>query len=350
MADFHPLRSRRPSEADTTGNTNNDNNCYNGDFHCDWERLDQAALQLAAAQPTRACVPSLDHLGYRDYDDVYEPSDDTYLLLDALQYEFSSSILQNNNKNNKHRSSSVLDNGNTGSENEQDDIAICLEIGCGSGVPSVYFRAQWIDAQNNNKNDDDTVFVLPPLISYVTDINPKALEVTQRTFAEAARLRLVNPHCTAATKATSTTIGMVEAVRCDLASALLPRLEQCVSYLLFNPPYVPTPDADVYRFHTHNDDNSNNCNDKDGIEASWAGGRRGRRVVDRAIPQMARILKRPHGVAYLVTVDDNRPCELGARFAQYGLQMRPLFRRRAQNEFLTIQKITWMGVVHDGAC
>jgi release factor glutamine methyltransferase len=100
-----------------------------------------------------------------------------------------------------------------------------------------------------------------------------------------------------------------------------------VDVILFNPPYVPTPDTEV---------------GGSGIEASWAGGVHGRRVVDRAVEQIAQLLRRPSGVLYLITVDDNMPVELAGRFLEHGLSMKPLFRRRVHNEYLTVQKITWI--------
>jgi hypothetical protein len=41
---------------------------------------------------------------------------------------------------------------------------------------------------------------------------------------------------------------------------------------VFNPPYVPTPDEEVSR---------------DGIARAWAGGHRGRRVIDRVLQKVS---------------------------------------------------------------
>ena len=246
----------------------------------EWKSLNEKAEELARREPTPS-VPSLDHLTYKDFEVVYEPAADTFLLLDALRYELFE----------------------TGIFHGRKDPVMALEIGCGTGVPSVYLRNKWGDGES---------YARPPLLSFVTDINPRALSVCCQT----AHLNqdAKNPH------------PSLEAVRCDLASAFLPRLQGGTSILLFNPPYVPTPDEEV---------------GSSGIEASWAGGKDGRRVIDRALDAIPQLLERPDGVAYVVTVDDNKPPELATRFHRLGLDMRPLFRRRAHNEFLTIQKVTW---------
>lgn len=62
-------------------------------------------------------------------------------------------------------------------------------------------------------------------------------------------------------------------------TALLPTLEGKLDIIIFNPPYVPTEDDEVAM---------------DGIEASYAGGERGRRVIDRFMPMMhVRVAKEP---------------------------------------------------------
>ena len=53
--------------------------------------------------------------------------------------------------------------------------------------------------------------------------------------------------------------------------ALLPRLNGAVDLLIFNPPYVPTPDEEVGR---------------GGIAAAWARGARGRVIIDQVMPQV----------------------------------------------------------------
>ncbi len=52
-----------------------------------------------------------------------------------------------------------------------------------------------------------------------------------------------------------------------------------------------------------------------GIQASWAGGVRGREVMDRVFPMIPQLLS-DHGLFYLLTVSENDP---GVRFTQLQL-------------------------------
>lgn len=251
MAEWHPLPS---------------NNSYPSSL---FQELNEEAEKRAATCES-ASMPSLDHLSMKDYEQVYEPSDDTYLLIDGLQLALKEQELT------------------------KEHIHTTLELGCGTGVPTVFLAKRLLRETSS--------------VHIVTDVNPRALQVAQAT-------------------ATANGVPSLEAVECDLASALLPRWKHGVDVLLFNPPYVPTPDEEV---------------GGTGIGASWAGGRNGRVVVDRAIPQMAQLLRKPNGVAYMITVDDNLPEDLQARFFKVGLRMKPWVRRRARNEYLTVQKLTWI--------
>jgi release factor glutamine methyltransferase len=258
MTEWHPLRS--PNDGGSKS----------------WQSLNDLA-ENRARNAASAEMPSLNHAKMKDFEQVYEPSDDTYLLIDGVQADLS----QEHSLRAESCSRTVL------------------EIGCGSGVPIVYL-AKSLDAS----------------VAFATDINLNALHFTQQTAAENG-------------------VKILETIQCDLGSALLPRCEQLMDVIIFNPPYVPTPDDEV----------SGN-----GIEASWAGGEKGRRVIDRAIPQIVRLLSRPHGVCYMITVDDNEPEEIAKLFSQFGLTMAPLVRRRACNEYLTVQKITPIRTAMNPTC
>jgi release factor glutamine methyltransferase len=222
------------------------------------------AVKRAKESPS-AEMPSMNHCSIQDFNKVYEPSDDTFLLIDGIQEDVE-----------KNRAIYQL------------KFKRILEIGCGSGIPIVFLAK-----------------LLPTVTPMATDINPFALEFARRT-------------------ATENGVNRLETIQCDLASSLLVEFSRKMDVIIFNPPYVPTPDDEL----------SGN-----GIEASWAGGERGRRVIDRAIPQIAELLS-PHGVCYMITVDDNEPEELSRVCDQLGMLMRPLARRRARNEYLSVQKIT----------
>ena len=144
--------------------------------------------------------------------------------------------------------------------------------------------------------------------------------------------------------------ALYEAVTGDLLLPLLPRLHGAVDVLLFNPPYVPTEDDEVFTpgkalaaelalpgpplphssaFGT------------DVITAAWAGGARGRVVIDRIIPLIPRVLAHPHGIAYLVLVEENEPKEVEAALRKLGLVAAIAARRKAHNERLLVLRVQW---------
>jgi len=69
------------------------------------------------------------------------------------------------------------------------------------------------------------------------------------------------------------------------------RLQRRVDLLIFNPPYVVTPSEHI---GSHQ------------LEASWAGGVKGRQVMDRLFVQVPTLLS-DRGVFYVVVVRDNDP-------------------------------------------
>ncbi|XP_047911601.1 methyltransferase N6AMT1 isoform X2 [Anser cygnoides] len=135
-----------------------------------------------------------------------------------------------------------------------------------------------------------------------TDINPMAAYCTLETAL------LNNVH--------------LQPVITDLVNGLSPRLNGKVDLLLFNPPYVVTPSEEV---KSH------------GIEASWAGGKRGREVMDRVFPLVADLLS-PGGLFYLVTIKENNPDEILETMKKHGLEGTRALSRQAGQEMLTILK------------
>ena len=251
-----------------------------------FQRLNEEA-ERAAKLCSAASMPSLDHLKMSDYQLVYEPSDDTYLMLDALAWDFDESDV-----NKKNDSDSI-----------KNKVMTTLEIGCGTGVSTI-FLAKLLQQQWTSVKDKKRMHI-------VTDINKDAIRITNETAQR-----------------NSIDSATIKTHLCDLATPLLQTHNRQIDVLIFNPPYVPTPDDEV---------------GSNGIEASWAGGAHGRIVIDRALGQISSLLSKPDGVAYMITVDDNKPEEIASiMMAQYGILVKPYLRRRACNEFLTVLKMTFI--------
>ncbi|RKO92252.1 S-adenosyl-L-methionine-dependent methyltransferase [Blyttiomyces helicus] len=135
---------------------------------------------MASHHPT----PDLSHLNYSHYRNVYEPAEDTFLFLDALEADLP--LLK------------AL------------DPAVCLEIGSGSGCV-ITFLATLLGRHSS--------------LYLSTDVNSLAASATLETgFKNAVP---------------------IDTVLTDLTLAVRERLHQSVDVILFNPPYVVTPSEEV---------------------------------------------------------------------------------------------------------
>ncbi|KAI8994661.1 S-adenosyl-L-methionine-dependent methyltransferase [Pilobolus umbonatus] len=130
-------------------------------------------------------TPDLSHIDKKDYDKVYEPAEDTFLLLDALEED---GLLIKSLK-----------------------PVICLEIGSGSGCVTTLL-AKIVGNTN--------------AIFFTTDINPFACKTTVQTGIK-------------------NDITQIECIRTSLVDGILPRLKNKIDILCFNPPYVVTTHEEV---------------------------------------------------------------------------------------------------------
>jgi len=216
----------------------------------------------------RVPLPDMSHLGGQDFERVYEPSDDTFLLVDVL-----------------HAHALEL---------RALAPAVCVEIGAGSGAVITSLARSLMTLCSDTLEPFATAL-------FATDVNDAALATTVATAAHNG----VHVHV----------------VRMDLLCAMR---AGCIDLLVFNPPYVPTSSEELQQAVEQQD-----------LSAAWAGGPRGRLVLDRLLPSLE-VLLSPRGVFYLLGVRENEPDELIAILAQAGLHATVVAERRAQNERLFV--------------
>lgn len=186
----------------------------------------------------QAILPNLDHFTMDDYINVYEPSEDTYLLCDAIEND-RENIVSLAKSQGLLKSSLNADNifkctNNDLTINKIDNINIddsvinkdysaldidfdkgkftVLEIGSGSGCV-ISFISLLLQSEGINYR------------SLASDINPFAVNATLRT-AEANNVK-VDSHNT------------------NFVDIFDGSLDTNLDILIFNPPYVPTPNEEV---------------------------------------------------------------------------------------------------------
>lgn len=211
-------------------------------------------------------TPYLTHITSDDYKYVYEPAEDSFLLLDALEADLP-----------EFRTNKPL---------------ICTEIGSGSGVIITAMAK-----------------ALPQTCCFAIDINPHACDVTRRTANKnEATLNIIN-------------MNLLNGFRLNL-----------IDVLIFNPPYVVTPDEEIDSNELPLD---NHFNDK--IIQSWAGGTDGRLIMDRVFTTMNSILS-PTGKAYILVIEENKPKEIIKNMKNNGFDGFIVAERRIRGEHLFVIK------------
>lgn len=205
------------------------------------------------------------------YERVYEPAEDSFLLLDTLSSASECAFL-------------------TQRFAPPAPAPLVVEIGTGSGVVLGFVHAQC-----------QTLFGKPEILTAGIDMNAYACRATVATVNKAAAdERASTAH------GTGTFLGSSMA---DLTSCFRPG---AVDVLIFNPPYVPTsemparPDAFAEEVPPAAAADPSFDDDSYLLALSYAGGADGMETTDRLLPDLGRILS-ARGCAYVLLCAQNKP-------------------------------------------
>ncbi|KAI0382063.1 putative methylase [Hypomontagnella monticulosa] len=216
-------------------------------------------------------TPDTSHVAYER---IYEPAEDSFLLLDTLSSTSETAFLR--------------DRFGDGY------VPLVVEVGPGSGVVIAFVNAQ-AQALFGSRN----------VLTAAVDVNGYACKATNETARKAA-------------SENATTHGRhLGALQGDLVA---PIKDQSVDVLIFNPPYVPTPElprqpgqADLPHLGTKPtfDDDSYM------LSLSYAGGKDGMETTDRLIDSLPQVLS-SRGCAYILLCAQNKPEEVKNRIRSLG--------------------------------
>ena len=235
-------------------------------------------------------TPSTSHV---DTDRIYEPAEDSFLLLDTLSSEAETQFLRQRFA--KHQP--------TGLHHELDSSPLVLEVGTGSGVVLAFVTAHV-----------HALFGRADVVTLGTDVNTFACKATVETVSQACQARQ---------------LGHAHGSGCSLAilSADLtsPLRDGVVDLLIFNPPYVPSPIVPALQFpkpeHAITDTESTWRKfeeDSHLLRLSYDGGVDGIEVTTRLLEQLPNVLNLARGTAYILLCAQNKPADIMQRIREWG--------------------------------
>ncbi|KAK8114739.1 hypothetical protein PG999_006808 [Apiospora kogelbergensis] len=249
-------------------------------------------------------TPDTSHVAFER---VYEPAEDSYLLLDTLSSESETAFLRSR----FGRSSTDAAAATTTPTSAAGTVPapFVVEIGPGSGVVIGFVNAHATH-----------IFGTPSVLTAAIDVNRHACAATQETARKAAAD--VSQAATATTPSPSQSGTFLDAVQGDLTAPLRPG---SVDVLIFNPPYVPT--EELPRQPTATDMVTSETaptfqDDSYLLSLSYAGGVDGMEITDLLIGRLPEVLAPHRGCAYVLLCAQNKPEAVKQRIRAFGPQWR----------------------------
>ena len=242
-------------------------------------------------------TPSTSHV---DLDRVYEPAEDSFLLLDTLSSAPEVGFL-------KQRFTSKV-NGTPSPP------PLILEVGTGSGVVLAFITAH-----------AKAIFGRADVLSLGADINRVACAATTKTVIRACE---ASANGSGDLGRPSMSALLLASLNADLATSIRSGV---VDMLVFNPPYVPTSMLPAAPTLSHADEGpderhsveiggSGFKNEPDLLSLSYGGGIDGMEVTDKLLNQLLRVLSPERGMAYILVCEQNKPEAVVQRIQGWGLE------------------------------
>ena len=212
----------------------------------------------------------------KDFLNVYEPSEDTFLLIDSLELEIEN-LLSNNYFKFLEKITSI-------------------ELGCGNGLVSCCFLSK-IKSLNLNKK----------IHHYCVDINKEALDLTKRL--------LTNYNFDKDTT--------------FIESNLFDNIDkkEIFDIIIFNPPYVTTDKEEYERALKEKN-----------IFAAWAGGNKGSETINKFVQELKGRISNKTIIFLLLSKENDYNLIIDNIITKYNLNFELLMRKRFKNEKLAVFK------------
>jgi release factor glutamine methyltransferase len=170
-----------------------------------------------------------------------------------------------------------------------------VEIGTGSGVVISFVAAH-----------TDIIFGRTDILTAGVDVNRYACKATEET------VRVAEKEQASQEKSHGFYLGNVLG---DLASPLKTGM---VDVLIFNPPYVPTPDLPTLPEAVEKIGQPSYEDDSHLLSLSYAGGADGMETTDRLLDDIPNILTQDRGCAYILLCAQNKPEQVKQKIKKWG--------------------------------